>query len=80
MTSIAAVIAPVATSLDAIRLVDPTGPFRVPRLLLALLIEHDTLIRTMGRLGLSFRDALLAAMFSALILHSFQVVFFGHRD
>jgi hypothetical protein len=81
MIGITAVNALVATSFpDGFRLVDLPGPFLVSRLLLALLIEHDTLIRTKGRLGLSCRHALLAAMFAALILHTFQIVFFGHRD
>jgi hypothetical protein len=63
---------------DGIRLADLPGPFLVPRLL--LLIEHGNMSRTVGRLGLSCRHALLATMFAALILHTFQIVFFGHRD
>jgi hypothetical protein len=52
----------------------------VARLLLSLLIAHDALIRAVRRLWFRLRQALLAAMFAALILHTFQIVFFGHRD
>jgi hypothetical protein len=64
----------------------------VSRLFLPQLVAQDTLIRSMAapfvrpwlrswlRSWLRFRHALLAAMFAALILHTFQVVFSGHRD
>jgi hypothetical protein len=59
------------------------GALLVARLLLSLL-THDALIvavrRFRSRLGLRLRHALLAAMFAALILHTFQIVFSGHRD
>ena len=68
----------------------------ISRLLLSPLIAHDALVWSMAaarlRLGLGARcrfcrrswlrlwHALLAAMLPALILHTFKIVFFGHRD
>jgi hypothetical protein len=60
----------------------------VARLLLSPLVAHDALIgsiagfwfRACWRFGRTLWHALLAAMFAALILHTFQIVFFGHRD
>jgi hypothetical protein len=49
-------------------------------LLLPLFVAHDTLIGTVGRLGLGLRHALLAAMFAALILRTFQIVLLRHCD
>jgi hypothetical protein len=60
--------------------VDSLGSLLVSRLLLSFLVAHDTLIGAVGRLGLRRWHALLAAMFAALILHPFQIVFSGHRD
>jgi hypothetical protein len=65
---------------DCIRPVNLLGALLVSRLLLAQLIAHDTLIGPIGRPGLRCWHALLAAMFAALILHTFQIVLFGHRD
>jgi hypothetical protein len=52
----------------------------VGRLLLSLLVAHDALIGAMWGLGLGLWHALLAAMFAALILHAFEIVFLGHRE
>jgi hypothetical protein len=62
-----------------VRSVDLLSARFVARLFLSLLIAHDALIGTMWRLGFGLRHALLAAMFAALILRTFQVVFSGHR-
>ena len=51
----------------------------VSRLLLSLLVAHDSLIGTVRWPGLRFRHALLAAVFAALILHTFQIVLSWHR-
>jgi hypothetical protein len=62
------------------------SPLLVPRLLLSPLIEHDALIGNTAATRLTpsyrpwLRHALLAAMLAALILHTFQIVFSGHRD
>jgi hypothetical protein len=60
----------------------------VSRLFLSQFVAHDALIRNTAapfvrswlRSWFGFRHAFLAAMFAALILHTFQVVFSGHRD
>jgi hypothetical protein len=52
----------------------------VGRLLLSLLVANDALIGAMWGLGLGLWHALLAAMFAALILHAFEIVFLGHRE
>ena len=52
----------------------------VPRLLLSPLVANDTLILCAGRWQLRLWHTLLAAMLAALILHTFQIVFLGHRD
>lgn len=52
----------------------------VSRLLLSFFISHDTLVGTVRRPGFGLRHALLAAVFAALILHTFQIVLSGHRD
>jgi hypothetical protein len=65
---------------DFIGSVNLLGALLVSRLLLAHLIAHDTLIRTLRRLGFKCWHTLLAAMFAALILHTFQIVFFGHGN
>jgi len=65
---------------DFIGPVNLLGALLVSRLLLAHLIAHDTLIRTMRRPGFRCWHALLASMFAALILHTFQIVFFGHGN
>jgi hypothetical protein len=59
--------------------VDPlaSGGF-ILRLRLALVVAHHALIRTVRRLGLKFRHALLTAVLATLILHTFQIVLFGH--
>ena len=59
---------------------DELGTLLVSRLLLSLLIAHDALIMAARGLGLRRWHALLAAMFAALILHTFQIIFPGHRD
>jgi hypothetical protein len=51
----------------------------VSRLLLSFLIAHDALVGTMRWLGFRLRHALLATVFAALILHTFQIVLSGHR-
>jgi hypothetical protein len=60
--------------------VDQLSALLVARLLLSLLVAHNALIGTVGRLGLRLWHALLAAMLSALVLHTFQIVLFGHRN
>jgi hypothetical protein len=55
------------------------GTRSVSRLLLSFLIAHHTLVGTVRRLELKLRHALLAAIFAALILHTFQIVLTGHR-
>jgi hypothetical protein len=55
------------------------APF-IAWLLLPLLIPYGVLIGTVRRFGLRFRHALLAAMLAAAVQHTFEVVFFGHRD
>jgi ABC-type Co2+ transport system permease subunit len=69
-----------ASASDRIRLVDLLGALLIARLLLSLLVAHNALIGTVGRLGLGPWHALLAAMLAALILYTFQIVFFGHRN
>jgi hypothetical protein len=56
------------------------GTRLVPRLLLSFFIAYDALVGPVRRLGLGLRHALLATMFAALILHTFQIVLSGHRD
>jgi hypothetical protein len=71
-----------------IRPADLLGARFVPRLLLSTLIAHDALVGSMARpccrswfrSWLGLWHTLLAAMFAALILHTFQIVFSGHRD
>jgi hypothetical protein len=58
--------------------VDALGALLISRLLLSLLVAHDALI--VRRLGFGPWHALLTAMFAALILHTFQIVFPGHCD
>jgi hypothetical protein len=65
---------------DRVRLVRLLSPLLVARLLLALRVAHNALIGTVGRPGFRLWHALLAAMSAALILYTFQIVFFGHRD
>ena len=48
-------------------------------LLLPPLVPHDSLIGAVWGFGFGPRHALLAAVFSALILHTFEIVFLGHR-
>jgi hypothetical protein len=48
--------------------------------LVPLLTVYGVLIGTVRRFGLRFRHALLAAMLAAAVEHTFEVVFFGHRD
>src|ERR1700736_4322701 len=62
---------------DLIGPVNLLGALLVSRLLLAHLIAHDTLIRTMRRPGFRCWHALLASMFAALILHTFQIALSG---
>jgi hypothetical protein len=52
----------------------------VSRLLLSFFIAHDALIGTVRRLGLGLWHTLLATVFAALILHTFQIVLSGHRN
>jgi hypothetical protein len=63
-----------------VRLVHMLSALLVARLLLSLFVARDALIGTIGRPGLRLWHALLAAMFAALILPTFQIVFFGHRN
>ena len=65
---------------DRIRLLDLLSALPVARLLLSLLVARNALIGTVRRLGLGPWHALLAAMPAALILYTFQIVFFGHRN
>ena len=58
---------------------DMLGAFLVTRLFLSPL-THDALIMAMRRLGFRPWHAFLAAMFAALILHAFQIIFPGHCD
>jgi len=58
---------------------DLLGARLVSRLLLSLLVAHDSLVGAAWRPGLRFRHALLAAVFAALILHTFQIVLSWHR-
>ena len=46
--------------------------------LLVLVLPRSVLVRTVRRLRHRFWHALLAAMFAALILHAFKVIFSGH--
>jgi hypothetical protein len=77
-----------ASSPDRIRLVNLLSALFVSRLFLSQFVAHDALIRNTAapfvrswlRSWFGFRHAFLAAMFAALILHTFQVVFSGHRD
>jgi hypothetical protein len=48
-------------------------------LLLPPLVPHDALIGGMCGFGFGLWHALLTAVFSALILHTFEIVFLGHR-
>jgi hypothetical protein len=50
------------------------------RLFLSPRVAQDALITSPGWTRLGFRHALLAAMFAALILRTFQIVFLRHRD
>jgi hypothetical protein len=59
---------------------DSLGSRLVSRLLLSFFIAHDALVGTVRRPGLRLWHALLAAVFAALILHTFQIVLSGHRD
>jgi hypothetical protein len=52
----------------------------VARLFLSPLVAHDALITALGWTRFGFRHALLAAMFAALILRTFKIVFLRHRD
>lgn len=52
----------------------------VPRLFLPAFIANDALIIAIRRGGLRLWHALLAAMFAALILRTFQIIFPGHCD
>lgn len=56
------------------------GTRPVSRLLLSFFIAHDALVRTARQPGFGLWHALLAAVFAALILHTFQIVLSGHRD
>ena len=58
---------------------DLLGARLVSRLLLSLLVAHDSLVGAVRRLGLRLRHALLAAVFAALILHTFQIVLSWYR-
>jgi hypothetical protein len=58
---------------------DMLGAFLVARLLLSPL-THNALIMAMRRLGFRPWHAFLAAMFAALVLHTFQIIFPGHCD
>jgi hypothetical protein len=66
------------SSSDRIRPVGLLSTRLVARLLLSLLVAHNALIGTVRRLGLGLWHALLTAMFAALILYTFQIVFLGH--
>jgi hypothetical protein len=84
------------SSSDGIGPVNLLSTRLISRLLLSPLIAHDALVWSLAgarlRLGsgaccrfsrrswLRLWHALLAAMLSALILHTFKIVFFGHRD
>jgi hypothetical protein len=76
------------SSSDRICSADLLSSLFVPRLLPSPLIAHDALIGSIAppRLTpcctpwLRLRHALLAAMLATLILHTFQVVFTGHRN
>ena len=76
------------SSPERIRLVNLLSALFVSRLFLSQFVAHDALIRNTAapfvrswlRSWFGFRHAFLAAMFAALILHTFQVVFSGHRD
>src|SRR3982074_2926155 len=75
------------SSSDPIRSADLLSALFVARLLLSLLVTYDGLIgstagprsRFCGS-GLRLWHALLAAMFAALILYTFQIVFSRHCD
>jgi hypothetical protein len=58
---------------------DSLGARLVSRLLLSLLVAHDSLVGAVRRPGLRLRHALLAAVFAAFILHTFQIVLSWHR-
>ena len=68
-----------ASAPGRIRAVHLLGARFIGWLLLPLAVPHDALIGAMGGLGLGLWHALLAAVFSALILHTFEIVFLGHR-
>jgi hypothetical protein len=55
-------------------------PLFVAWLLLSAFVTHDALILVAGRSRLRLWHAFLAAMFAALILHTFQIVFLWHCD
>jgi hypothetical protein len=65
---------------DRIRPADLLCPLLVPRLFLSAFVPHNALILAAGRSRLRLWHAFLAAMFAALILHAFQIVFLWHRD
>jgi hypothetical protein len=77
-----------ASSPDRTRLVNLLSALFVTRLFLSQFVAHDALIRNTAapfarswfRSWFRFGHAFLAAMFAALILHTFHVVFSGHRD
>ena len=75
------------SSSDRIRSADLLSALFVARLLLSLLVTYDALIGSMAGprsrfcgSGLRLWHALLAAMFAALILYTFQIVFSRHCD
>jgi hypothetical protein len=66
-----------SSPLDRIRPAGFVRPLFVAWLLLSAFVTHDALILVAGRSRL---HAFLAAMFAALILHTFQIVFLWHCD
>jgi hypothetical protein len=58
---------------------DLLSPRFVSRLLLPAFIANDALIPATSWTRWRLWHAFLAAMFTALILHAFQIVFPGHR-
>ncbi|MES2192953.1 MAG: hypothetical protein V4517_00935 [Pseudomonadota bacterium] len=67
-------------SADRIRLADLLRALLVPRLLLSPLVANDTLILRAGWRQFRLWHTLLPTMLAALILHTFQIIFLGHRD
>jgi hypothetical protein len=65
---------------DRIRPADLLRALLVARLLLPAFVTHDALVLAAGWPRLRPWHAFLAAVFAALILHTFQIVLFGHRD